>query len=351
MSRSEYIHKLAELSGKADSAGMHRVLECAMTDDEAKFLLDLPAPTAELAEKYGVEEPVIEAMIHGLAERGLVVSSRKGIRFPRNPTTLHDNILASAPEHIPEGMDRHWMQMYEDEGWAEEIGNMMVDFGTPAIRTIPVLGSLLPQTELPPHEDIEAILRANADLISLRHCCCRTGAQNCAHPNEVCIQFGKRAEYDLYRGSGRKISADEAIAVAKRAGESGLVPTVTNMSRMEVIDFICFCCGCCCLIIDPARRVNALQKILAPSRFLSVVDEELCDGCGKCPKRCPVDAIQMEEALGFDEEKAVIDADQCVGCGACIPACPIDGAMRMDEIRTRDFVPEKLSGPSSVLHM
>jgi ferredoxin/biotin operon repressor len=350
MSGGKHIQKLAEWSGKGDSPAMHRILECAMTDEEARFLLDLPASTADLAAAYGMSEEAVEAKLLDLARRGLVVSSRKGIRYPRNPSTLHDNILASAAEHIPPEMAERWMALYDGEGWAEEIGRGLASFGITALRTIPALGSVSSDVELLPHESIENIIEANADLISLRHCCCRRGAKKCDHPTEVCIQFGRRAEYDLYRGSGRKLSADEAIEAARAAAQSGLVPTVTNMSNLQALEFICFCCGCCCLVINPAKRVGAVDKILAPSRFTARVDNDKCDGCKKCPMVCAVEAIEMKDLPGYAEPRAVIDSDKCLGCGACVPKCPIDGALAMELVRLPEFIPETLLGPSSVLH-
>jgi NAD-dependent dihydropyrimidine dehydrogenase PreA subunit len=351
MSNAEHIHKLAERSGKADSPAMHKILELAMTDDEARFILDLPASNADLAAKYDMDERAVEAKILDLARRGLVVFSRKGIRYPRDPATLHDNILASAPQYIPPEMDKRWMDLYDGEGWANEIGNALAGFGITALRTIPFPESLPPNTKLLPYESIPEIIEANKDLISVRNCCCRTGAKKCDHPTDVCMQFGRRAKYDLYRDSGRKVSADEAKSIALKAGDAGLIPTVTNMSRMEALEFICFCCGCCCLVIDPARRVGVVDKILAPSRFLSKVDYAKCDGCEKCPMRCRVDAIEMKEVPGFEGKKAVVDTDKCLGCGACVPRCPIAGAMWMDLIKPPEFIPETIFGPSSVLHM
>ena len=345
-----HIHQLAERNGKGDSPAMHKILECAMTDEEARFILDLPASNAEMASKYNLSEKAVEEKILDLARRGLLVSSRKGIRYPRDPATLHDNILSSAREQIPPGMGELWMELYEGEGWASQIGNGLASYGVVVLRTIPCQNSLSPDTELLPHESIEEIIRANADLISLRNCCCRTGAAKCDHPNEVCIQFGRRAKYDLYRGSGRKISVDEAISAAVKAAESGLVPTVTNISNLQGLEFICFCCGCCCMVIDPALRVGALDKILAPSRFLCKVDNDKCDGCDKCPKRCVFDAIEMKRIPGFEEPRAVIDSEKCLGCGACVPKCPQPGAMWMEAVRPPEFIPESFSGPSSILH-
>ncbi len=351
MSGGQHIHKLAEWSGKGDSPAMHRILECAMKDDEARFLLDLPASTADLAARYSMDEKAVEEKLLNLARRGLVVSSRKGIRYPRNPSTLHDNILSSAEEEIPPEIGRLWMELYDDEGWGEEIGLGMAAFGVTALRTIPALNSVSSGVGLLPHESIEAIIEANSDLISLRHCCCRRGAKKCSHPTEVCIQFGRRAEYDLYRSSGRKLSVSEAIAAAREAAESGLVPTVTNMSVMQALEFICFCCGCCCLVLDPASKAGATKQILAPSRFSARVDNQKCDGCQKCPMHCAFDAIEMKLLPDFAEPRAVIDSEKCMGCGACVPKCPIEGALTMELVQPPEFIPEKIIGPSSVVHM
>lgn len=349
---TEYIRTLAEKMGKGDSPAMHRILGCAMTEEEARFIVDLPAPKADLAAKYGLAEQAVEEKLQDLARRGLVVASRRGMRFPGDPATLHDNILASAPEHIPPGMDAFWMDLYDGEGWANEIGNALAGLPTPVLRTIPALDSVPADGALLPHENVADIIEAHKDLITVRNCCCRTGAKKCDHPAQVCMQFGRRAEYDLYRGSGRKVSAEEAMAVAREAGNAGLVPTVTNVANTQGLEFICFCCGCCCLVINPGLRVGGLDKILAPSRFVSRVREDQCNGCAMCVDQCCVDAIEMREVAGRREPQAVVVEEKCLGCGACVLACPVDGGITMEPVRPPEFIPETIYGPSSVLsHM
>jgi NADH-quinone oxidoreductase subunit F len=49
------------------------------------------------------------------------------------------------------------------------------------------------------------------------------------------------------------------------------------------------------------------------------IDKELCKGCTKCVKVCPVTAI-----TGKVKEPFVIDAEKCIKCAACIPACPFN---------------------------
>jgi len=61
----------------------------------------------------------------------------------------------------------------------------------------------------------------------------------------------------------------------------------------------------------PAGSCSKLKSI--------VIDPELCKGCTKCAKVCPVDAIS-----GKVKEPFVIDGVKCIKCEACIPACPFN---------------------------
>lgn len=346
MKTDEAYVKLAERSGHPDSEILHKILMKAMSIEEARFLGELPGEPRDLAAKFHMSEKAVEDKIKELARRGLVVSSRKGFRFPRDLGTLHDNILASRPEFIPAGIDRLWMEFYES-GWWKEIVDGLTNLGTAVLRVVPILKSTPESVKLLPHESIKNLIEAHKDLITVRNCCCRVGAKNCDHPVEVCTQFGRRAEYDLFRGSGRKISADEAVAVSMKAGGSGLVPTVTNLSAMEALEFICYCCRDACLVLHPTMRAGKVHQAVAGSRFLVKVDNKLCNGCGDCVPWCPFDAIIMKSIDG--ESKALIDAEKCVGCGVCVLKCP-PGAMTMELVRPPEYIPQTIAGPSSIVH-
>ena len=52
------------------------------------------------------------------------------------------------------------------------------------------------------------------------------------------------------------------------------------------------------------------------------IDKDLCKGCSKCARQCPVEAIS-----GKIKEPFVIDQTKCIKCGSCLSACPF-GAIK-----------------------
>ncbi|MCQ2528477.1 MAG: NADH-quinone oxidoreductase subunit NuoF [Saccharofermentans sp.] len=48
-----------------------------------------------------------------------------------------------------------------------------------------------------------------------------------------------------------------------------------------------------------------------------VIDPELCKGCSKCARNCPVGAIE-----GVIKSPYTINQDKCIKCGACVSNCP-----------------------------
>ncbi|MBE5785301.1 MAG: NADH-quinone oxidoreductase subunit NuoF [Clostridiales bacterium] len=59
----------------------------------------------------------------------------------------------------------------------------------------------------------------------------------------------------------------------------------------------------------PAGACSKLKRI--------VIDPDLCKGCSKCSRGCPVSAIS-----GVIKSPFVIDQDKCIKCGACVSTCP-----------------------------
>jgi Pyruvate/2-oxoacid:ferredoxin oxidoreductase delta subunit len=134
------------------------------------------------------------------------------------------------------------------------------------------------------------------------------------------LQFNRGAEYAISRGAGRRISAEEAIAIAGEAEEAGLVHTwASGMQRR--LTAICNCCRDCCDIFAIGMKAGNIEQILQKSRFRATVDQDLCTGCQDCVERCFFEAIEMEKSPSSKKLKATIDEDKCFGCGLCAIVC------------------------------
>jgi len=71
-------------------------------------------------------------------------------------------------------------------------------------------------------------------------------------------------------------------------------------------------------VVDPSELSHANQAI-------SLIDHDLCIGCGQCYHTCR-DAAAHCISLDADR-KAVVDEDECFGCLMCKHICPVDGCI------------------------
>jgi ferredoxin len=113
----------------------------------------------------------------------------------------------------------------------------------------------------------------------------------------------------------------EGLELLHRAWELDLVQFGENVR--EGVNFICNCCGCCCEAMIAARRFTAAHPIHT-THFLPSIDEAACNGCERCVRKCPVEALSAVSANDPHRPKrtvARLDADRCLGCGVCVKAC------------------------------
>ena len=68
------------------------------------------------------------------------------------------------------------------------------------------------------------------------------------------------------------------------------------------------------------------QSATARKRRL-VIKPELCKGCGKCKRNCPMEAISGE----IQYAASSIDNEKCIHCGACWGACPFGAIDAIEE--------------------
>jgi Pyruvate/2-oxoacid:ferredoxin oxidoreductase delta subunit len=159
-------------------------------------------------------------------------------------------------------------------------------------------------------------------------CNCRAMVLGCSQPQLTCIRFSNA------RGIGWEISRERALSVVKEANRQGLMQSaelaVDSQGRLD--GALCNCCNDCCFPHQLAKVLEA-EKIWPLSRYLAKLSPEPCNGCGRCLRRCPFDAIsQVKKKKGMPPLPPVIETRLCRGCGVCATGCPQE-AIRMQKIR------------------
>jgi len=304
------------------SERLRRILQKLVTPEEGKLLLQLPAQPAELAQKSGMDEEAAQRKLQEFMERGLVIRTSNGIFcFAHDMTQLHDANLSSADKWIDTELLDLWRD-FRDNEWAQTMAGGLGDSYVQFIKVLPAwkamerspdLGELLPE------EDIRELIRG-ADAVAVVPCTCRRSIRGCDLPVNVCLQFNRGAEYAISRGASRRISAEEAIAIAGEAEEAGLIHTWASGIQRR-LTAICNCCRECCDIFAIGIKVGNVEQVLKKSRFRAEVDQELCTGCQDCVERCFFEAIEMKQAPPSKKLKVTIDKGKCFGCGLCAIVC------------------------------
>ena len=141
----------------------------------------------------------------------------------------------------------------------------------------------------------------------------------------------------------RAVDIREGMDLLQQAYEQNLVQFGENVR--ESVNFICNCCGCCCEAMIAARKFGILNPVHT-SNFLPVVDEAVCNGCGKCVNACPVEAMTLVSTNDPHRpkmKKAKVDEDTCLGCGVCLRTCSHKGL----SLRSR---PQRVITPLNSVH-
>ena len=186
-------------------------------------------------------------------------------------------------------------------------------------------------------EVIRTASHRGVSLCYCRHKMAHLG-KACDAPQDICMTFGTTADALVRHGHARAVDAVEGLELLHQAQERGLVQFGENVR--EGVAFICNCCGCCCEAMIAARRFAAAHPIHT-TPFLPVVDEAACNGCERCVRACPVEALAAVSANDPRQPKrtvARLDAERCLGCGVCVRSCR-PGALTLASRGARRLTP------------
>jgi NAD-dependent dihydropyrimidine dehydrogenase PreA subunit len=222
-----------------------------------------------------------------------------------------------------------WQEFMEKE-WPEVARRISEMLPKPFTRMIPVNVAIQAKTHIVDFESVIDMVK-KARILAVTKCTCRLTARKCDRPLEACIQVNNAAAYALSRGTGRKITAEEALDILKKAEEAGLIHV--TMNRHEVDHFICNCCPCCCQTMP--ILIKGGIRVVDPSRYRAEIVTERCTGCGTCHERCYFGAIGWENGEGSVSR---VEESKCMGCGLCRVTCP-EEAIELVEVRPESFIP------------
>lgn len=211
------------------------------------------------------------------------------------------------------------------------------------IRIIPLDRDVeLPEEFVLPSQSVDEIID-KFDDIAVGYCFCRQRravlGEPCRFdaPTRTCFTFGKSARHTTAQGFAEMISKEEARKIMRETEEAGLVHKAfhpnSKVSRPETS--ICNCCKDCCDTLRLWR--DGAFPLINSTYYLSVIDEELCIGCGICVERCPTDAIALT-----DDGKAQRDENACFGCGICARFCPEEAVSLKEGLRRVSVLPPRL---------
>jgi ferredoxin len=286
-----------------------------------------PEPAPDIAGRAGVDPEMAYRTLREMVRHGLIRAERTKdqVTFGLRPFMIGIYEL-----QLPR-MDTELAELFE-QYYQETQGCGAINDPPAFHRVIPVEEAIPVDVGIFSHQRASELLEG-AKSWGVRDCICRVQqgllGKGCEHPVELCLVFAPvegafdRSEVD------RSLTKEEALGILRQAKEAGLVHTAGNYRDGHF--YICSCCTCACAVLRGATEFGHLTAV-AHSDFRSVVDVELCAGCGDCVEQCQFGALSVPE------EVCVVDHSRCLGCGLCTAVCPA-GALRLECLPKSEISP------------
>jgi ferredoxin len=329
----------------------HALLRELYSEEDAELIARMPyglSRLERLERVTGIARPRLQRQLESLCPRGLVLDVCIGDTYYYAPSPLVIGIFEFTMMRTSPGLDHaKWARLFHE--YMEESPFYAANFGAgqqvSVMRAVPHDGTVAsePHVEILDYEKATAIVESS-DRFAMGLCSCRherqhLGEKRCQAPLGNCTSFGVAADYLVRNGLAREVSKSEAVENVARSRELGLVLNADNVQRN--VTFMCHCCKCCCNALKGISK-HGFPHAVVTSSYLAASDRNLCKGCGKCSKRCPIEAIPRvpdPDPRFRKHGRPKVDESLCLGCGVCALGCN-SGAMKLHPRAQRVLHPE-----------
>ena len=338
MLHQSYDHLIDRLNrfpqGAPPSKSLYEILKILFSEREAELVSLLPIRpfTVKKASKiWKMSEDEARKILDELAGRALLIDSEQNGEMTYVLPPPMAGFFEFSMMRMRDDVDQQLLgQMFYQYCNVEEdfVKDLFADGDTHLGRVYVNESVLPPEAHVLDYERATEVIKT-ATHIGVSSCYCRqkmhTVDQDCDNPKEICMTFNGVADSLTRHDFARKIDDDECLDLLDEAYEHNLVQFGEN--TREGVSFICNCCGCCCEGLIAARRF-ALMRPIHTSNFLPEIDDDVCNGCGRCVNECPVEAMTLVSQNDPHKPKmkrAKLNEDLCLGCGVCVRVCNKDG--------------------------
>ncbi|MEW5909537.1 MAG: 4Fe-4S binding protein [Thermodesulfobacteriota bacterium] len=305
-----------------DIPEFYSLMEILFTPEQAEInnaLPRKPITAAEVAHQMNRNEKEVQPVLESMADQGLCATFvEEGIRYYRGvpfmPGIFEYQFL---PGQITE-RDRKIADRIQAYKKAFNAVKGIDPIKYPLTRVIPIAKTIRAGNVIHTYDQAATYID-KYDTVGVGTCYCRHTAHlrnEDTHdmPMEVCMWFGKTAEYMIERLGGRKLSKTEAMNLLDRCEEVGLLHMSRNTT--DEIEFMCNCDRWHCEVV---KRVLQQPKPgwVFNSGFQPRIDPEICTACEICIGRCQAEALTMGK-----ENIPIVNHDRCFGCALCASGCP-----------------------------
>ena len=327
---------------------LQEIVKELYSEEEATLLVQMPyslSTANRIAKIINYELKKTLGILENMADKGLVIDLYHSHQYYYMPSPVMIGIFEFTMMRTDHHRIKHRAELFNsylsnsDDYYR---ANFSKNHKVSIARALPHTGTVTPEdnVEILSYEKAEAIVSSH-DKFAIGSCACRheklhANQKNCDTPLDTCSSFGYAADYLIRHGLGREVSRDEMSANLERCKNLGLVFSADNVQRN--VSFICCCCSCCCNLLQGINKYGYPNTVVT-STFIASVDKNKCTGCGKCAKKCPINAIAMIKE--GPNPLAEINKEICLGCGVCSLKCP-NASLKLKKRQQQVIHPETI---------